>query len=370
MTIKEELELPVDAPLIEDVDGSLTVELDKILESSETDEVTETATVETTSEEAKPEGDVVTEDTGEIADDAPVVTEEVANAETSEQVSEGKDSDDDEDDKDEDDEDDEGVKEEFEVSLTVGAGDIDLSEDIDAIFGDESLTEEFKTKATGIFEAAVTAKVNETISSYVEKVNTESKRLFTEATEKNVEAVAERLESFLDTVVENWVDNNREAIESKLMVKLSESFMSGLKNVFESHYVNTDSLQVDVIKSLSEENEGLSSRLSEQLDHNVKLKSAVISERRKRIIENSSNGLTDEQKEKFLKLSEAVVFSSSDDFKQRLEDIKEAYFEESVETEIIVNSVEIDDTEVVTESVETPVKVNAGVSKTLKYLSK
>ncbi|QIG65697.1 prohead core protein [Ochrobactrum phage vB_OspM_OC] len=364
----EELEIPADAPIVEDIDGSLAVELDSILEETEAEAVVEeTAEVEAVAEE--------TETTETVEEEATAETETVETvAEGKEDDKDEKDEDDDSDDEDDDSDDDEDeddeVDESLEVKLNVAAGELDLSEDIEAIFGgeQESLSEEFKTKATGIFEAAVTAKVNETIALYVEKVNTESSRKFEAAKAELTEALSTKVDEYLNLVVEDWLDANREAVESKLQLKLSESFISGLKTLFEAHYVNTDNLQVDVVKSLSEENDSLNSRLNEQVDANVKLKNAVISERRKRIVEGYSADLSETDKAKFFSLAEGVVFSSSQDFKSRLDDIKEAYFAEAKE-EVIVNSVEVDDTEVVTEEVEVKKpKRSSSVDKVLKHL--
>lgn len=339
----EVLDIPTETPLMEDIDGKLSVELDGILEEDDK---------KSDKEDTKAKDKTKDKDSDNDKDKEEVLEEDC----------DDKDKDKDEDDKDEDE------KVEEAVSVEIPEIEVDLSEDVDAIFGSEELSDEFKEKAKGIFEAVVISQVKEKLQEEIEKVNAASIKKFEEAVEEMKDNLSEKVAGYLNAVTESWLDSSRVAVESQLKTKLAESFMTGIKSLFESHYVNTDNLQVDVVKTLEEERDDAIARLNVQIDHNVKLREAVIAERRNRITESIISDLSEKDKEKMLGLAEGVSYTDKESFIERLTDIKEAYFTEQSEADITVNSVEIGDTPI---EIQEEVKVDKrddSLERTLSYL--
>lgn len=206
--------------------------------------------------------------------------------------------------------------------------DIDVSDEVAMMFeGTEDLTEEFKEKAVTIFEAAVVAKVNEQLA----KITTDFESELSEEIDNVKKELAENLDSYLDYVVEQWMEENKLAIEQGLKSEMVEDFMRGLKGLFEEHYVEIPDEKVDVVEELASKTEELESKLNEEIKRNVELKSIVEDYAKDKLIEAVSEDLTETQKAKFRTLAEGVEFKDQENFVQKLDVIKESYFGKSEE---------------------------------------
>jgi hypothetical protein len=199
---------------------------------------------------------------------------------------------------------------------------IDVSDDVKALIGDEKLTEEFKAKAATIFEAAVKSKVSEAKkkmqSSYESKLKEEA--------EKSKAELVEKVDSYLNYVVEEWMKQNEIAIERGIKGEIAEDFISGLKKLFEDHYINVPDEKYDVLEDQASKIEELNKKLNEQIEANVKLNSEIGKLTRQDIIDDVSSDLTDTNKEKFNKLAEEIEYSNAEEFKNKVSTIKESYF--------------------------------------------
>jgi len=199
---------------------------------------------------------------------------------------------------------------------------MDLSDDVKALIGDEKLTEEFKARATTIFEAAVKYKVKEAKkkmqTSYEEKLKEEVNSTKTELVEK--------VDSYLNYVVEEWMKQNEIAVERGIKGEIAEDFITGLKKLFEDHYINVPDEKYDVLEDQASTIEELNKKLNEQIESNVKLNSEIGKLTRQDIVDAVSSDLTDTNKEKFSKLAEEVEYSNAEEFKKKVSTIKESYF--------------------------------------------
>lgn len=204
---------------------------------------------------------------------------------------------------------------------------IDVSDDVKALIGDEKLTEEFKAKAATIFEAAVKSKVSEAKkkmqSSYESKLKEEN--------EKSKAELVEKVDSYLNYVVEEWMKQNEIAIERGIKGEIAEDFISGLKKLFEDHYINVPDEKYDVLEDQASKIEELNKKLNEQIEANVKLNSEIGKLTRQDIVDAVSSDLTDTNKEKFNKLAEEIEYSNAEEFKNKVTTIKESYFNTSKE---------------------------------------
>jgi hypothetical protein len=203
-----------------------------------------------------------------------------------------------------------------------------VKEDIDAIFAGETLSEEFKEKATLIFEAAVNARV--------ELVSKELEEAFVSEFEKAVDEIKEdfatKLDTYLDYVVENWMQENEIAVESGIRSEIAEDFMEALKNLFVEHYIDIPETKVDVVEELISKVEALESKLDEQIEKNVELKSTINEHKKLEAIHEACAGLTLSQVEKVTSLASSIEFVSEEDFSNKLETIVESYFPQNVKS--------------------------------------
>jgi hypothetical protein len=220
------------------------------------------------------------------------------------------------------------MKEESEEDL------IDVSADVEALTKDEDLSEDFKSKAATIFEAAVKSKVNDAKkkmhASYEEKLK--------EEVETTKSELVEKVDSYLNYVVEEWMQDNKLAIERGIKGEIAEDFISGLKKLFEDHYIDVPDEKYDVLEDQASKIEDLEKKLNEQIEKNVEQNKAIGELKRQDIIDEASKDLADTAKEKFNKLAEEVEFSNEEDFKTKVSTIKESYFGAKKES-----STEIDD---------------------------
>ena len=211
------------------------------------------------------------------------------------------------------DEDEEEMKEEFELNFT---------EDVNALIGDEDLSEEFKDKATLIFEAAVKTKIAEIKESLEQKFN----RALVEEVSAIKAELTERVDSYLEYVSEEWIDENALQIESGLKGELSESFMTGLKSLFEEHYVEIPEDRYDVLENMVMRLDEMEEKLNEQIERNVQLNRRLSEAVSDTIFNEVAEGLALTQKEKLASLAESVEFESEANYREKLEALKESYF--------------------------------------------
>lgn len=232
-----------------------------------------------------------------------------------------------------------------------------VKEDLAILFGDsEDLSEDFRVKVESLFEAAVSTRVNLRVAELEEQYETAQNELtekyeavLEESINEIKEEMVENVDNYLNYAVAEWISENKLAIENNIKTQVAESFMAGLKDVFEQHYVNIPDEQVDVVESMASQIEELEAKVNELTGTNIELSKVVSEKEIKEITDELSEGMTDTQKEKFSKLTEAVSFSDSEEFRKKVSVIKETYFPKNVEVKVAQD-------QLLSETVEEPVK--------------
>ena len=196
-----------------------------------------------------------------------------------------------------------------------------IQEDINALLSGENLSEEFVSKATTIFEAAVMSRV-EAIAEEVEKQLQEQ---FDEALEEVKEDFANKIDDYLNYMVEEWMKENELAIDTGLRAEIVEDFMKGLHNLFTEHYIDLPEEKVDVVEELASKVEELEEKLNEEIVKNKEASKELKEQKKFMAVQTACEGLTQTQAEKLKALAENVQFTSEDEFAQKLEQLKEAY---------------------------------------------
>ena len=240
---------------------------------------------------------------------------------------------------DEEDEDDEEEEEEMESkkatkeSIDQVIDSLDVSDDVNALVDGEELSEEFKTKAATIFESAVKSKVR----TELERIQEENDKVIEEMAEQTMTDLVEKVDDYMNYVVEQWMEDNQLAIERGLKGEIAEDFISGLKNLFEDHYIDVPDEKYDILEANLSKIEELEEKLNKQIEENVQLKKAKGELVKESMIADVANGMTDTETEKFQSLVEDVEFSDEDSYKEKLQTIKESYFgaEKEVKTEVL-----------------------------------
>ena len=199
---------------------------------------------------------------------------------------------------------------------------IDIEEDVNALLGGEELSEEFREKAKVIFEAALKSKVAEVKESLEEQYAAKLQEEVAEAKE----ALAERVDSYLEYVSDEWFSENALVIEHALKTEMTESFLSGMKSLFEDHYVSIPDEKYDVVESMVEKLDEMETKLNEQIEKNVGLNKRLAESVADGILDDVSEGLAATQKEKLASLAEGVEFESEAKYREKLETLKESYF--------------------------------------------
>ena len=211
--------------------------------------------------------------------------------------------------------------EETEEELVEEEG-IDIEADVQALFEGEELSEEFQDKARTIFEAAVTSKVAEMQESLTEA--------YQEALVEEVVAIkeelTERLDSYLEYVADEWFQENALAVEHGLKTEMTESFLHGMKDLFEAHYVSIPEDKYDVLESMVDKLDEMEEKLNEQIEKNISLNKRLAESVANGIFDEISEGLAHSQKDKLASLSESVEFESEEEYREKLETLKESYF--------------------------------------------
>ena len=199
---------------------------------------------------------------------------------------------------------------------------LDIKSDVDALIGDSDLSEEFKQKAATIFEAAIKSKVK----AEAQRLEGEYETKLKENTESHKAEMVEKVDSYLNYVVEEWMKENQIAIERGIKGEIAEDFIGGLKKLFEDHYIDVPDEKYNVLEDQASKIEELEKKLNESIDKNVELNKANGELKRQDIIDETSEDLADTAKEKFNKLAEEVEYSNEDDFRTKVKTIKESYF--------------------------------------------
>ncbi len=200
---------------------------------------------------------------------------------------------------------------------------IDISADVAALTsGDDSLSEDFKTKAATIFEAAVKSKVK----SEIERLEDEYSSELTEAKEKVKEQLVTKVDNYLNYVVEQWMADNELAIEKGIKGEIAEDFIGGLKQLFEDHYIDVPDEKYDILEAKEKELEDLKSKVNEMVEKSVEDKTVIDSFTKDEIFESTVDGMADTEKEKMKSLVEDISFEGADAYKKKLDTIKESYF--------------------------------------------
>ena len=223
---------------------------------------------------------------------------------------------------------DEVVSEEEVTTEEEVVAEYDVQEDIDALIAGEELSEEFQEKARTIFEAAINAKV----AQIKEQLEAENAEKFAEEVAAAKESLAERVDSYLEYVSDEWFEENALAVEAGLKTEMTESFLAGMKGLFEEHYVTIPEDKYDVLESMVEKLDDMETKLNEQIEKNVSLNARLSESAAEGILNNVSEGLASTQKEKLASLAESVEFESEDQYRGKLETLKESYFNSKKES--------------------------------------
>ena len=214
---------------------------------------------------------------------------------------------------------DEVVAEEETVEETV---EIDVEDDVNALLGGEELSEEFREKAKTIFEAAINSKA----AAIREEIVREHEEKLSEEVEEIKVELQERVDSYLEYVADEWFVENQLAVENGLKADMTESFLEGMKGLFEEHYVQIPEEKYDVLKSMVEKLDDMETKLNEQIEKNISLNKGLAEATADGILESVSDGLAATQKEKLASLAESVEFESDAEYREKLETLKESYF--------------------------------------------
>ena len=198
----------------------------------------------------------------------------------------------------------------------------DMEDDVNALLGGEELSEEFKAKAKTIFEAAINSKV----AAVKEEIQAEYDAKLAEGVSEAREELSERVDSYLEYVADEWFAENALAVESGLKTEMTESFLEGMKSLFEEHYVSIPEEKYDVLHSMVEKLDDMETKLNEQIEKNIGLSRRLAESVADGILDEVSEGLAATQKEKLGTLSEGVEFESEEEYREKLETLKESYF--------------------------------------------
>ena len=202
-----------------------------------------------------------------------------------------------------------------------------MKEDVDALFADDStISEDFKTKAATIFEARVMDRVGQ----IQEELEGQYAAMLEEAVEDIKNELTEKVDDYLSYVVEQWIDQNEIAIESGLRAELTEEFIAGLRNLFAEHYIDVPTEKVDLVDELATKVEELEGKLNEEIERGIELKKSLVESHKQEITHAVCEGLTATQVEKIKSLAESVDFSTEEEYKEKLETIRENYFPSGV----------------------------------------
>ena len=273
------------------------------------------------------------------------------------------------DDEDEDEEDQAESKKMKKESFYITSQDLDLKEDVAAMFQGEELSEELQNKARTIFEAAVVARVNNKIDQVVEDVND----VLEERVEKIEESYGEKVDEYLTYTVNEWVKDNKLAVESGIRSEMYESFISGMRKVFDDHYINFPEEEISIAEDLQNKVKELEKGLNETLEENAKLHKEIKDVNKKTVVDEVTDGLSESQKDKLVELYENIEIDSNDEnfdkFRANAVLIRENYFPKEVST-VEDSDTLIDDAPVDKETITEDRPTNTAVDNYVKTLNR
>ena len=217
----------------------------------------------------------------------------------------------------------------------------DSSADVDALLNGQELSDEFKEKASTILEASVKKQVDDHVDKIWENIEQQVEKDFEEAQTEVKKELVEKVDSYLNYVVEEWMQQNEIAIESGIKSELTEEFIQGLKTLFSNHYIEVPEDKVDVISELTTKIEELEDKLGTQINENIELTKQVTEKQRLELLQQASADLVDTEVEKLKELTESIDFDGDvETFVEKVKTLKENYFPKSVTTEEEVDSEE------------------------------
>jgi hypothetical protein len=237
-----------------------------------------------------------------------------------------------------------------------------MKEDMDALLSGENLSEEFKSKAATIFEAAVLARAD----AIVEEVEAQLTEQFEIAVEQVKEEMAAKVDDYLNYMVEEWIKDNEIAIEKGLRAEVAEDFMNGLRDLFIEHYIDIPEEKVDIAEELSAKVDELESALNEQINKGVELVKALNEQKKIEAIYTACEGLTQTQVEKLKSLAENVEFTTEEEFVAKVDVLKESYFKAEVK---VADSSALDDEVQIEEEVKKSVSTDPSMEVYAKAIS-
>jgi len=228
---------------------------------------------------------------------------------------------------------------------------INVEKDVKALMeGEEALSDEFKTKAATIFESAVSTKILSEVNSRIEKLEEEYAQELEEAKEEHTTQLTEKVDGYMNYVVEEWMKENEIAVERGIRSELVEDFMTGLRNLFQEHYIDIPEEKVDLVDDLFGKVEELEGKLDEEINKSVDLKKELSEYKRDETIREVSDDLADTEKEKLSKLAEGIEYEDKEQFNEKLGVLKENYFptneakaETTSDEEPVTNSEELNE---------------------------
>jgi hypothetical protein len=197
-----------------------------------------------------------------------------------------------------------------------------MKESVEEMFAGADLSEDFKEKATVVFEAAVHAKLTEEVVRLEEQFEAQ----LDEQVETAVSELVEKVDTYLDYVVENWMEENRVAIDRGIRAEIAESFIDGLRDLFVEHNINIPEEEVNVVADMAEQLEATEAKLNESINEAIELRAKLEESAVEKMVESYSKGLTETQAEKLSTLAEGIEFSNVEEFEKKLKIVKENYF--------------------------------------------
>lgn len=233
--------------------------------------------------------------------------------------------------------------------------------DMSALFSGEELSEEFKTKATTIFEAAVSARVRDIASALEESANAQ----VDEITEAHKAELTESLDDYLNYVVSEWVSDNELAVERGLKTEITESFMGGLKTLFESHFIDMPEDKYDLVAELESKVEALEGSINEEMQKNIELSSNLSESKAEDILADMSEGLVATQVEKFKKLAEGIEYDTLEQYSEKLSVLRESYFGQAKSSMNVISEDEVEIEDITKDTIADP-----HMNRYSQYLSK
>ena len=238
--------------------------------------------------------------------------------------------------------------------------DLNIEEDVAALLSGEDLSEEFQAKAKMIFESAINSKV----ATIKENLENDYAKTLKEEIESEKVKLTERVDSYLEYVAGEWLQENQLAVEAGLKTEMTESFLEGMKSLFEEHYVSIPEDKYDVLENMVNKLDEMEGKLNEQIENNVALNKRLAESKSDGILSDVAEGLAITQKEKLASLAESVEFESEQNYREKLVTLRESYFPSTAP------SAQRDNNEVLSEGTESPVKATGSMANYLSTLQR